>query len=80
MMVYPNPAKDYIHVDFPNEMLGNETYIYFYDASGRQVLTEKESVNNHRTNVFIGNLPNGNYIIKVKVKEDEFATKVIIAK
>lgn len=80
MMVYPNPAKDYIHIDFPNEMLGNEAYIYFYDASGRQVLTEKESVNNHRTNVFIGNLPNGNYIIKVKVKEDEFATKVIIAK
>lgn len=80
MMVYPNPAKDYIHIDFPNEMLGNEAYIYFYDSSGRQVLTEKESVNNHRTNVFIGNLPNGNYIIKVKVKEDEFATKVIIAK
>lgn len=80
MMVYPNPAKDYIHIDFPNEMLGNEAYIYFYDASGRQVLTEKESVNNHRTNVFIGNLPNGNYIIKVKVKEDEFSTKVIIAK
>ena len=80
MTVYPNPAKDYIHIEFPREMVDKDADIFLYDASGRLALSNNENINNNKTNIFVGNLPNGNYILKVTVSNEDYSTKVIIAK
>lgn len=78
--VYPNPVKDFLEVDFGNGKSGENAVFIFYDASGREVLSDTHGINQGKAKLFVGNLPNGNYVVRAKTTEIEFTSKIIIAK
>lgn len=80
MKVYPNPAKDYIELDFGTHKSSSEGVFVIYDIAGRNVFSDKHTVNNGKARLFVGNLSNGNYILKAKIDGVELVNKIIIAK
>ena len=77
--VYPNPAGEFISLSYS---LSKEDAVHFeiYDHTGRQ-LTEKnvgpKTLGDHQEEVFIGDLPSGNYLLKVKGREWTMTKKII---
>ena len=61
-LVYPNPARDYITIEFPNDSSCQSIEIYSID--GRLVETYTET--SHQPTIDIGNLTAGMYIVKIK--------------
>ena len=58
MMVFPNPAKDYIQISG----IENAKTVLITDLNGRLMLTKKLVTND---NIYVGNLTKGMYIVKV---------------
>lgn len=58
--VYPNPARDYIHVKTNNHLQGNAKAL-IYNAMGSAVKSEEVSVNNDRITIRTHELPPGLY-------------------
>lgn len=61
VIVYPNPAEDYLIVE--NTDLKNIEWIAIYDIQGQ--IIEKQSVRQSTTRLNIGNLKKGKYILKI---------------
>ncbi len=72
--VYPNPAKDVVHVIMDAALISNTT-IELYDAIGKLILTEK--VFNAQTVISIKTLPKGIYTIRI-ISADGHQSKRII--
>ena len=68
ILVYPNPAKDYISIKSSKQITG----IDLYDVLGKKVLSFSM-----KSTIPINNLPNGMYILKIST-EDIHVTKTII--
>jgi len=62
LFVYPNPAQNYLQVDFDTQLPAN-TILHITDISGKGVYTQEHLQKYNRINV--NNLPSGNYIINV---------------
>jgi hypothetical protein len=63
VLVYPNPAKNYIKIELLDDSSCQSIDIYSID--GRLVETFSET--SHQTTIDIGNLKAGMYIVKVKI-------------
>lgn len=74
--VYPNPANDFIVVDFPTslEVTDNKT-VYIINALGEIVVTEKATSSSITLNT--DNLTNGIYFVKVESKNGSAIKKFI---
>ncbi len=62
-IVYPNPASDFIAID---NYTSNQCDITIYDMLGKVVV--KKQIDSIRNRIYIGNLPNGVYIISFDSK------------
>ncbi len=72
--IYPNPAKDFIFIDFLNsEIL--DVQILIYDITGKELLSKK--VNNNDNKIDISSLKSGVYFIKIKTKNQIYTSKLI---
>jgi len=69
VLVYPNPASDFIHINFP----GTVKKIAIYDESGRIIKTEINS-----SEMDIKGLPSGVYMVNITTEEKNFTEKVLI--
>lgn len=69
--IYPNPTSDYFNINYENDVESYE----IYDINGRVVLFNK---NSNVANV--SSLTNGIYIIKIKIKDDNFKSVRFIKK
>jgi hypothetical protein len=69
--IYPNPAKDYIHVDGVKEGMAIE----IIDASGKLV---KRFVTNSSNKYMVSDLHKGVYFIKINDKKNATVTKLVI--
>lgn len=78
--IYPNPAKEYVTIEIPLNSANDEAIFVMYDASGRQVISKKQRVSLGKIQLFIGNLSDGNYILKIKLGHKEFTNKIIVLK
>ncbi|MES2747365.1 MAG: T9SS type A sorting domain-containing protein [Bacteroidota bacterium] len=67
--IYPNPVKDLIHFDTPENVFKVEVY----DIAGR--ILSANAVNDNKVNV--SDLPTGNYILKVYTESGISSTKII---
>ncbi len=72
--VYPNPAKNILHIDLPKNQL-KQTEITIYDAMGRQIKKEKLQLNG---TINIRNIDDGVYLLKINNGHNAVTQKVII--
>ncbi|MES2690908.1 MAG: T9SS type A sorting domain-containing protein, partial [Bacteroidota bacterium] len=61
--VYPNPAKDVIHVTY--EIASTTTLVEVYDMYGKLILTEKANTGSANNTINIESLPQGMYTLKI---------------
>ncbi|MDN4011674.1 M28 family peptidase [Chryseobacterium gambrini] len=71
--IYPNPAKDYLNVELPEDV--KDFSLEISDINGRLVLNKE-----NETKVNVSELPNGTYITTVKTKDQKAVRKIIIGK
>lgn len=74
MSVYPNPTDGGFKIIMPESMLNEYSYCHIYDLNGVLIVEKKLS---DETEVNIGNMPNGIYLLKVINGEDVFS-KIIV--
>jgi len=77
-VVYPNPAKNEVHIKSGSATLG-KTLVKFYDVSGKLVLEDNLNLSDD-TAINVSSLPNGIYIVKGTGLGTDFSEKVIIRK
>lgn len=64
--IWPNPAKEYLHLDY--SFVGEEPpiAIYLYNSYGQLVQEQKPVFENKKTTIPIGSLDNGLYLLELK--------------
>lgn len=70
--IYPNPGKQYIHVQFLNEQ--NRFNISIFSLDGREI----KRIENLNNTVYIGDLANGLYLLKIDYDNRTFTKKIIV--
>ena len=79
LKVYPNPASEFISLSY---YLSKDDALHFeiYDHNGR-LFSEKnvgpKTLGEHQEQIFIGDLPSGSYLLKVKGREWTITKKII---
>ncbi len=63
IMIYPNPAKENLTIDFKNNVYIQNNIVYIYNLGGQLLL--QQSIKQEKTNLNISNLTKGMYIIKI---------------
>ena len=77
ILLYPNPVKDFLNVDFGKENFQNSRYVLF-DSQGKMVKTG--NLINQKTELDMTTLPTSVYIIQIFQKEKNIKTFKIIKK
>lgn len=72
--IYPNPAKDFINIEFPDSKLKNFN-VEITDFSGRSLF---KTFNENKIN--ISNLENGAYVGVIKTGDQTVVRKIIVAR
>jgi aspartate-semialdehyde dehydrogenase len=80
-LIYPNPAKDVIHV-LLNENIeaDKKDRIAVYDVNGRLIEAISILKNNEPIAINVANYNNGNYVIKYEGKKKTESKKILIQK
>ncbi len=73
--IVPNPAKDYFSIKLEN--LLNEAHIEIYDILGNKVYS---AIENNLEHIDCHQLPSGIYIVKLKLGEMFYSSKLIIGR
>jgi len=76
--VYPNPAKDNINITYNG--LDNQTYLYVYDLTGKQVLTQvwNNGVGLNQEQIDVSQLQQGVYFLSLVSGNKTSTQKIII--
>jgi len=74
--IYPNPAKDEVFVLVPQSV--TESRIQILDHLGRVVYTSKISAMQDRIEIALGDLENGNYLIRWKDSQQSRTERLVI--
>ena len=74
ILVYPNPAKDQIHVQSPDQMIGN---IEIFNPLGMKIYSsgKQDSMN---TTIQVKNYPKGLYLIRINSVKGIQETKILV--
>lgn len=77
ILLYPNPVRDFLHVDFGKENFHNSNYILF-DSQGKLIKTGNFS--QQKTELDMTSLPSSVYIIQIFQDKKNIKTFKIIKK
>lgn len=77
LMVYPNPARDWILINTSENIPGN-LRIIMIDPAGK--LIKEQTLSGTGSELFVGGLPPSTYFLKVYCKKTEIAVFKIIKK
>ncbi len=77
--VYPNPARNFIHIDLQNYN-SKAVDIILNDVMGKRVFNKSINGSEGQLNIATQNIPNGNYFLKVCSGGVSYSTMVIVAK
>jgi endonuclease I len=79
-LVYPNPAKNYVQLQFDGVTTSQKINISIIDGMGK--LVQNQNISTTSNNVFlnINTLQNGTYIIKTNLNGESFIQKIIVSK
>ena len=73
--VYPNPSRGLLKIDITNMPEEAKTGIVLYDLSGSELIVNNDSGNHYEIDISL--LPDGIYILRIKVNESLFNWKVV---
>jgi unsaturated rhamnogalacturonyl hydrolase len=79
MIIYPNPARDYINMLIPANMLNKDAVISIISFNGRMILQEKRTLNSTE-NINLNNVANGLYILRIDTKDESVNKKISVIK
>lgn len=79
IIIYPNPAKNYILLDFEN-ISPSDKEIKIYHVSGKIQMVEIKELSNSEFHINTTKLDNGIYIIQIKQDSNVRFRKLVIAK
>lgn len=71
--VYPNPARDHVSIDWPG--LKGDLQLGIFNQKGEMIFTR---ILAGKSTVYFGNLPSGEYLLKITGDQKMTATKLII--
>ncbi len=74
ILIYPNPAKQFVNISIPNSITINE--ILIFDITGQEVFENKTTSNN--TLIDISGFQTGTYFVRIISKENTITKKLII--
>jgi hypothetical protein len=80
-IIYPNPAKDILHIHLSTNLLNFENYVVeLYSLTGQQykIGTYNTSQVKDGISIPINNLPSGNYLIRIVYNSTNFSQKIEI--
>ncbi len=77
--IYPNPANDYINIDFGGDWNGSVS-VSIYTLDGRLVKSQQFEANSERVQYSVSELNIGNYILVLKDKAKKKAYKIQIVR
>ncbi|MBL0293990.1 MAG: fibronectin type III domain-containing protein [Saprospiraceae bacterium] len=80
MFVYPNPANQYLKVEFGKQFNGKNVSFKIFDLSGRELLNGMESELFGPLSVNTSELMPGLYLLECKIGEESLRTKISIAR
>ena len=76
LKLYPNPVKDQLHIDLPDDM----TYeVHIFDLTGKEVFTNRIE-NNHQAQYNVSNLKTGLYLLVVIDRKNKQSATVKLQK
>lgn len=80
LVIWPNPAKDFITISFLSPLNSNPTRVRIYDIIGREVLSKKY---NYETVLFneqieIGDLTSGTYLVHISHGNENTTKRLLI--
>jgi hypothetical protein len=79
LVVYPNPARDVIHLKIPEFAVANTKELRIFNASGQEVFRQELPPGDPQPTIHINHLPNGSYYLRVITPEISIAwSKVVI--
>ena len=79
--VYPNPATDNFHVEFPEPLLPKSHFdLEVYSMNGESLLFKPGLVANGRINIDIGELPAGTYLLQVRAGTKTGYRKIVVVR
>jgi hypothetical protein len=79
LVVYPNPARDVIHLKIPEFAVANTKELRIFNASGQEVFRQELPPGDPQPTININHLPNGSYFLRIITPEISIAwSKVVI--
>lgn len=77
--IYPTPAKDQINVKLGKNISGSTAEVKVYDLLGKVRIERLVIVDNGTINNFaLGNLPDGIYLVHVRINEKSMIARVVV--
>lgn len=77
LVVYPNPFIDVVHVNVPDVPNQTQFSIQLFDATGRLIKSQKQSITNNTLSINLDNLPDGSYILTVSSNSIKFSSVIM---
>ena len=77
--VYPNPAKNFININF-NNITAISSQLIITDLAGKTVLSKSITTQNGSALVGTNNLVNGVYFVQLKINNEILVSKLVIEK
>ncbi len=79
-IIYPNPALNYINIDYTNEKLVNDLYLTIYNIEGKIIYNKNYKVNGNKLSEQINteNFNKGIYIVKLSSSKVSQVQRLII--
>lgn len=78
--VFPNPTKNFVQLQFSNQVVNQKITIQLIDAMGKIVQSQNNATTNNTIYLNLNNLQNGTYIVKAIVHDEAFIQKIIVTK
>ena len=77
ILLYPNPTRDYLYIDFTSSPYKGSEY-QLYDAQGK--LIKKDVISQSKSELNLSSLPSAVYIISINQNGDHLKTFKVIKK
>jgi len=78
LKIIPNPAKDFITIEFPREQLFSDFQIS--DLEEKTIIASKIPSNSGICRIDIRELPEGVYLCRIRAKTQEAVAKIVVAR
>ena len=78
--IYPNPAKDELHIKLPKNNLNQPYQINLYDMKGNLVYQSQSSSQSFNISLKSKSISRGTYLLRLKNADFNFSQKVILDK